>query len=231
MTITGTDRAGLGTKDRRWVELVCLAAVGRTDTLAERVYEVLDQDEITLTELLEFVLQCAVYAGWPRGSETEAVVRRQWARLRSERGEPVEPWPRLDTAALGPESWETRLRLGEDMFGVVNLREAPPRDTPFNQAGILGFVFGQVWRRPDLTVRERRLISIGACAVMGTVHPLRHHVRSALDSADLSAADLRDVLDEVGRHLPRPATEALRDVLVQAGSAPGAGTGSHTESR
>ncbi|ABW11848.1 Carboxymuconolactone decarboxylase [Parafrankia sp. EAN1pec] len=215
MTITGTDRQGLDTKGRRWVELVCLASAGSADTLAERVLEVLDRDEITLAELQEFVLQYAVYAGWPRGSEAEAVIRRQWARLRSERGEEITPWPLLDTASLGPENWETRLRAGEDAFRTVNLLEAPRRDTPFVQAGMLGFVFGQVWRRPHLTVRERRLISIGVCATAQTFHALRHHVRSALESTDLSVADLRDVLDEVSRHIPARATETLRDVLFQ----------------
>ncbi|OAA18715.1 4-carboxymuconolactone decarboxylase [Frankia sp. EI5c] len=205
----GTDRGGLGTRDRCWVRLVCVALSGPTDALAERVREALGQDGIGLDDLFEFVLHYAVYTGWPRGSELEAVVRREWAGLR---GGTDAPWaPSAAGAPLDRESTQQRLLAGEEAFRVVNRVEAPRRDSPFVEAGVLGFVFGHVWRRPHLTVRERRLVAIGACAAAGTVHPLRHHLRSALESADLSTRDLRDLAVELDGRVPGPVVAVIRD--------------------
>lgn len=206
-----TRQTGLGSRDRDWARLASLAWAGPAEALAARVRQILGRDESGLGDLLEFVLQYAVYAGWPRGSELEGAVRCQWALHCRDTGTDPASWPAPAATSLDRESREERLRAGEEAFRAVNRSEAPPRGSPFVEAGMLGFVFGQVWRRPGLTTRERRIVAIVVCAAAGAVHPLRHHVRSALDSADLSAADLRDLLTEVEGRIPAPAAAVLRD--------------------
>ncbi|ONH56256.1 carboxymuconolactone decarboxylase [Frankia sp. CcI49] len=207
-------RGGLGARDRHLVRLVCLASSGATEALAARVREVLEREEIGLGDLLEFVLHYAVYAGWPRGSELEAIVRLQWASVHGEGSEHRATWPALESdTPLNEETTRERVRAGEEAFRTVNRVEAPCPDSPFVEAGMLAFVFGHVWRRPGLTVRERRLVAISACASAGAVHPLRHHLRSALASSDLSTADLRELIAEIDGRVPAMATAALRDGL------------------
>jgi 4-carboxymuconolactone decarboxylase len=201
----------LSPKERRWIELACLGATGDTESLGQCVYRVLQANEVRLEELWEFGLQFAVYCGWARGSEFEGTVRRQWARVMQERGADIHPWPLLENEVLGPADWEERLAAGEAAFRAVTHHDAPRRDTPYNQAGILGFVFGHVWQRPGLSIRERRLVAITCCAVVGSVHALRVHVRSAWLAADLSEHELAELAGEMCSHVPRVA--GLRTVL------------------
>jgi 4-carboxymuconolactone decarboxylase len=210
VTFTAVDTPELNAKYRRWVQLTCVAMSGSGDALDDCVRDVLRHGEITLAELLEFVLQYAVFAGWPKGSDVELAIRRQWERGRSGRGNDVTPWPALDPATPGPESWEIRLARGEGTYRAVLGKEPPRTDSPFAQTGTIGFVFGQVWRRPRLVVRERRVIAISSCALLGAVQPLKIHIGAALGTADLSVSNLRGLLDEFSRHASPDAAATLR---------------------
>src|SRR5262245_12173696 len=98
-------RPGLSRRDRRWVTLACVAAADAPGPIEAHVRAALASDDIGLEALLEFVLQFAVYCGWPKASHVEGVIRRQWARVREERGEAVEPLPSLGTGGLGDDDW------------------------------------------------------------------------------------------------------------------------------
>ena len=87
-------RGGLSRRDRRWVTLACLAGADTVGPMNDHVYAALNSGDITLAELLEFVLHFAVYCGWPKGSQVEGVIRQQWARLQAERGRRADPAPR-----------------------------------------------------------------------------------------------------------------------------------------
>jgi 4-carboxymuconolactone decarboxylase len=144
--------------------------------------------------MLEFTLHFAVYCGWPKASQVETTIRGQWARLCGERGEDVTAWPQLASATLGPTDHEQRLAAGERSFEKINLRPAPPRDSPYFQAGILAFVFGHVWQRPGLTVRDRRLITLPCVALSDALGPIQSHVGSALASRDVSLAEMDELI-------------------------------------
>jgi 4-carboxymuconolactone decarboxylase len=50
--------------------------------------------------------------------------------------------------------------------------------------------FGDVWQRPGLTVRERRLVTLACLGLNGSERTLELHLRGALDSGDLDHDDL-----------------------------------------
>ena len=93
----------------------------------------------------------------------------------------------------------------------MNLVPAPPRDSPYQHAGILNFVFGHVWQRPGLNRRDRRFVTVACVGVCEAPIPISAHVGSALKSGDIIEA--RD-----GRaHPPASRPTAAR----QRGRAPG----------
>ena len=186
-------RPGLSRRDRRWVTLACVAAADSPEPIESHVYAALNSGDIELEALLEFVLQFAVYCGWPKASHVEGVIRRQWARLRQERGEDAPPWPPLGNETLGSNDWDQRVQRGAEEFADVNRVPAPPPDTPYNHAGILNFVFGHVWQRPGLTRRERRIITVACVGIDDSALPIMAHVTSALHSGDIG----KDEMDEI----------------------------------
>ena len=215
-------RPGLSRRDRRFVTLTCVCASESVDHMNDHMYAALASGDITYDELLEFVLQFAVYCGWPRGSEAEGAVRSQFARLAAERGDDVPQRADLPLESLGPTDHGIRLDEGEKCFADVNLLPPPPRDSPYFQAGILAFVFGHLWQRPDLGRRERRLITVAAVGVSGALGPIYSHVGSALESGDISRSEMDEVILQFsayagfpkGRVLQKAADESWQRISV-----------------
>jgi 4-carboxymuconolactone decarboxylase len=187
-------RAGLSRRDRRFVTLACVGAAAEIETINEHVYAALASGDLSLAEMLEFTLQFAVYCGWPKGSQIEMAIRAQAAALATERGEERCAWPEYPTESLGPTDHEQRLTEGERCFVDINLAPAPERDTPYFQAGILAFVFGHLWQRPGLGVRERRLITVPCVGVSDAIMPIYSHVGSALESGDITREEMTEVV-------------------------------------
>lgn len=218
-------RPGLSRRDRRWVTLTCVAAADAPGPIDAHVYAALSSGDIEIAEMLEFVLHFAVYCGWPKASHLEGVVGRQWARVQRERG--VEPtgWPPLDVLSFETDDRNARLEGGVAEFADVNLMPAPPADTPYRQAGILGFVFGNVWRRPGLTRRERRIITVACVGIDDSPMPLRTHVDVALRSGDLTSAEMDEIVLQFAVYYGFAKGEALNDAAAAAVTAATAVTG------
>jgi len=220
-------RPGLSRRERRWVTLSCVAAADSPGPIEDHVYAALKSGDIGLPELLEFVLQFAVYCGWPKASHVEGVVRRQWTRVHDERGEATPAWPPLPPGSLGDNDWERRLERGAQEFRDVNWVPAPPGDSPYNHAGILNFVFGHVWQRPGLTRRERRLITVPCVGIDDSPMPIQSHVGSALKSRDISIGEMRELVLQFAAYygfakaecLDRAATDAWARITEEEGPA------------
>jgi 4-carboxymuconolactone decarboxylase len=209
-------RPGLSRRDRRWVTLACVAAADSPGPIEDHVYAAMNSGDIELEAMLEYVLQFAVYCGWPKASHVEGAIRRQWARIREERDEEVTPFPRLENAALGSNDWEQRLARGAKEFVDVNLVPSPQPDSPYTQAGILNYVFGHVWQRPGLTRRERRLITVACVAIDDSPMPLFSHVTSALHSGDITKPEMDELALHFAAYYGFAKAEALRATAEDA---------------
>jgi 4-carboxymuconolactone decarboxylase len=84
---------------------------------------------------------------------------------------------------------EERRRAGlaayEQIMGVAH----PDPDSP-RAAALIDFVYAEIWTRPGLTRRERRLIALSCLAGADSLQPLGDHIYGALASGDLSVAEL-----------------------------------------
>lgn len=214
-------RPGLGRRERRLVTLTCVAFADAQQPIDDHVYAALSSGDLSVEELLEVVLHFAVYCGWPKASRLEGVVRAQHARVQAERGEePVAQWGPLDNAALGPGDGETRIADGAATFAEVNLIPAPVPDTPYTHAGILGYVFGHLWRRPGLSRRDRRFVTVASVAVCDAPIPILSHVGSALNSGDITAAEMDEIVLHLSAYSGFAKGEALLETAREVTSAP-----------
>lgn len=186
-------RPGLSRRDRRFVTLACVAAAGSETDLRDHVNAALDSGDIDIIELREAVLQFAVYAGWPKASRFSAIVEERAG----------DQTPTLLEPVMSPEeSFRT--------FNCVPF--VPSRDNPFTGA-VLDFVYGEVWLRPGLGVKERRLISLACAALQDAYLPIVSHVYAALKSRDLSFDEIDEVALQFAAYAGWPKASQLNQVI------------------
>lgn len=198
-------------------QLVALVAAAAAEPLDERLdaaaAAAVTDGHLAPEALQEAVLHFAVYAGWPRASHLELVLGQQWARVREDRGEdpPAERELPPDDHTTGVE----RRAAGLARFEEVNGFPSPPCDTPYRQA-VVEWVFGDLWWRPGLSRRDRRLVSISCVALTGAPFPLAIHVGTALRSGDLSAPDMHAVAAVLTPFCSPTRAAALADAIAQS---------------
>jgi 4-carboxymuconolactone decarboxylase len=186
-------RRGISRRERRLVTLSCAAFAVTAQPLIDHSYAALKSGDLSIEELLEVVLHFAVYCGWPKASNLEMYVRQSWVKVQQERSQdPTLPARGIDE--LGENDWEKRLQRGAQEFLDVNLVPAPGRDTPYQHAGILNFVFGHVWMRPDLGRRDRRFVTVACVGVDEAPIPIESHVGSALRSGDVTKTEMDELI-------------------------------------
>jgi 4-carboxymuconolactone decarboxylase len=187
-------RPGLSRRERRLVTVACVAAADAQQPIEDHVYAALKSGDVSIEAMLEVVLHFAVYCGWPKASNLERHVRGQWARVQQERGEEARPLPALDNDTLGLSDWDARIARGAEEFADVNMVPAPPPDSPYQHAGILNFVFGHVWMRPNLNRRDRRFVTVACVGLDDAQMPIQAHVGSALGSGEITKAEMDELI-------------------------------------
>ncbi|MER2087074.1 carboxymuconolactone decarboxylase family protein [Rhodococcus sp. (in: high G+C Gram-positive bacteria)] len=76
------------------------------------------------------------------------------------------------------------------------------------------FLFDQVWTRPGLSVRDRRLITLSCIAAVRAAKPMAAHVAAALESGDLTREELEEAALQCAAYLGWP-TAALLDQAIR----------------
>jgi 4-carboxymuconolactone decarboxylase len=85
-----------------------------------------------------------------------------------------------------------RVALGEKTFAeVTGFPIQGGVSTPFTDAA-RDFVFAEVWSRPGLDRRSRRWITLSAVCATGAEVPMRTYLNAALESGDITEAELRE---------------------------------------
>lgn len=65
--------------------------------------------------------------------------------------------------------------------------------SPF-QDETIGHLFADIWSRPGLSVRDRRLLVIGATASLGRADLIEVQVKGALENGELGKAELDEIV-------------------------------------
>lgn len=100
------------------------------------------------------------------------------------------------------ERWER----GADKIAEVyagNVTPIPKGAMPFYDV-MLETIFGTVWDRSALPIRDRRLLIMGVIAASGSVETWKIQARAALERGELSPDELRECLIQLAPYAGYP---------------------------
>jgi 4-carboxymuconolactone decarboxylase len=96
--------------------------------------------------------------------------------------------------------------------GFEILRKMGREQTMFNQKALypdlydlsVGYLFGEIWSRPHLTLRERQLITLASNIALARPHGTHSHYRSA-KHLGFTHEEIMEVMIQVGMYAGWPA--------------------------
>jgi 4-carboxymuconolactone decarboxylase len=75
-------------------------------------------------------------------------------------------------------------------------------------------VFADVWQRPGLSVRDRRLITLTVLAMLGRERITPFHIHAALDSGDLDEGQLQEMARQLAYYAGFPVASAFEFLIT-----------------
>ena len=196
-------RSELSPRDRSLVTISILIATGKPAQLAGHLGRALDNG-VRPSEASGLLAHLAVYCGWPSAVSALDVYDQVYTARN------------LDTAALrsagpllsAPASNAARARALNDELAAV-----APKFVELTN----GVVFDDLWRRPDLPLRDRSLVTIAVLAAMGDDDQLDFYLRRGIESG-LTRAQITEALTHLGFYAGWPrATKAMSAVTRSLG--------------
>ena len=79
---------------------------------------------------------------------------------------------------------------------------------------MLGSLFGQLWSDDTLSIKERRLVLLGAIAAQGEEMTFNIQVRSALKRGDLSVEQVNEVVLFLTQYVGYPKASKMRMAIA-----------------
>jgi 4-carboxymuconolactone decarboxylase len=114
------------------------------------------------------------------------------------------------------------MQIRRQVLGSAHVDRTVARTTTLTaefQDLITRYAWGEIWTRPGLDVRSRRLLVIGTLVALGRFDEFRMHVRAAIAEGGLSVDEIKEVVLQQAIYCGVPAAntafEALREVVEQ----------------
>jgi 4-carboxymuconolactone decarboxylase len=117
-----------------------------------------------------------------------------------------------EQAATGTaDAWGAGSEMMDAVYGTgFSARLPHHQQGPFLRDTV-EHLFGEVWSRPGLSVRDRRLLVIGATAALGRSDLIRIQTLGALRNNELDAAQLEEALLQLAYYVGWGNASALGD--------------------
>jgi len=106
---------------------------------------------------------------------------------------------------------------GIEMFNEVYCGDLPQPPEPGNDRFfdfMLDTVFGQLWANETLSIRERRLVLLGAIAAQGEEMTFTIQARSALKRGELTQVQLEEIIVMLTQYVGYPRASKMRMALM-----------------
>lgn len=107
-------------------------------------------------------------------------------------------------------SSEERLADARAEYEHIMTTPSPDPGGAYLEAGVVGYVFGEMWRRGVLTPRDRRWITLSCVGAAGAPLPIETHVWAALNSDDITYAEFDEFVLHAGTQLGWPKASVLQ---------------------
>jgi 4-carboxymuconolactone decarboxylase len=212
-------RPGLDLRSRFLIAIAGSANAGGPSDLVEGyVRGALTEGELTLTELREATLHLAVYSGWSVG----AIMDRAITKVAQDLGLPPAEYVPIRGAAWDPDVRHTE---GRANFQSVMLSPGPMPETAYFEAGIVNFVFGEMWRRAGLDERARRWVTLVGVANSSSDIPIRSHTWAAMASGNATQEEMFEFVLQYAIHAGWPRASVMQGVVFEMGERVAKGEG------
>jgi len=162
-------RPALSPRDRSLVTVAALIARQQTTEMAAHLDRALDNG-VKPAELSETITHLAFYAGWGNAMAAVAVAKDVFAR----RGIGANQLPSASPSFLPLDEAGEAARVAQ----VENLIGATSPGLAQYTTEVL---FRNLWLRPDLTPRDRSLVTVSALIATGQVAQMPFHLNRAMD--------------------------------------------------
>jgi 4-carboxymuconolactone decarboxylase len=184
-------RSGLSVRDRSIVTVAALIARNQTIEMAYYLNVALDND-VKPAEISEIITHLAFYSGWSNAMAAVSVTKDVIAKrkIAADQLSAASPPP----LALNETAEADRAKRVGEQFGTV----AP---------GIVQYttdiLFRDLWLRPDLTPRDRSLVTVSALVASGQVAQIPYHLNRAMDNG-LTQAQAGEVITHLAFYVGWP---------------------------
>jgi 4-carboxymuconolactone decarboxylase len=172
-------RPELSPRDRSLVTLSVLIATGKPAQLTGHLGRALDNG-VQPGEASGLLAHLAVYCGWPSAVSALEVYERVYTARKVDTAVLRAMRPRLSAPAS--DAMRAKAGLGE-------LDDFAPKFVQLTNE----VLFDDLWRRSDLSLRDRSLVTIAALAATGSDDQLDFYVRRGVDSG-LTSAQIAEAL-------------------------------------
>jgi 4-carboxymuconolactone decarboxylase len=81
---------------------------------------------------------------------------------------------------------------------------------------ITRYAWGEVWARPGLDVRTRRILVLGTLIALGRFEEFRMHARAAVNEGGFSEDDLKEIVLQQAIYCGVPAANTAFEILREA---------------
>jgi len=107
---------------------------------------------------------------------------------------------------------EERRARGLKMFNEVygGIVPVPPPDKQgafFHQT--IDQLFAETWSRPNMSIKERRLVALGAVAALGETEMFEIQIRAAIKKGELNKAQVEDLVLFLPAYISYPRTSKI----------------------
>lgn len=192
------ERAELAPRDRSLVTVSAIVSTGKTAQIGGHVRRALDNG-VEPEEIGELITHLAFYSGWPNAISAVA----ETSKIFDERG--IAPLASSQAARIELEAAAEAARRG-----AVDTNVGPTAAPLANLTNRV--LFGDLWQRPDLSARDRSLVTMAALVAVGQPEQLPFHANRAMDNG-LTRAEASEVVTHVAFYAGWPRAMSAVPVL------------------
>ena len=116
------------------------------------------------------------------------------------------------------ERRETGTRIRREVLGDEHVTRAQSQVTPLTeefQDLITRYAWGEIWTRPGLDVRSRRILVIGTMIAIGRWEEFEMHAAAAMREGGFSLDDLKEIVLQQAVYCGVPAAHHALKLLAE----------------